>query len=379
MKLLYLADIRFPMERANGIQTVQTCHALARAGVAVELVVRRSDERSDAECLQFFGLLPHPNLTLSRISGRGRPGFLAACVRRLVPRPDAIFTRDLLLADILLKLSQTPLIYEAHTVAAVFAEERTKLYQDSEVPKASKLRRLDKREARVCQRAAGIVSITRALAEELSARHQPVAPMTVIPDGCLVPSARPETPSGSSIFYVGQLYPWKGVDVLVDAVARMEEAELVIVGGLPPEPDLERLKALAAARGVSDRVEFRGFVPPHELEEATREAAIYVVPNLDSVTARLYTSPLKLFEAMASGRAVVASDLPSLREVLEPDVNAVLVPPGDVDALAGALQLLVGDKKLRQRLAARAFEDVSAYSWDARAASIRAFVESLSG
>ena len=62
MKLLYLADIRFPMERANGIQTIETCHALARRGIDVQLVVRRSDGRSDEECLRFFGLAPHPNL-----------------------------------------------------------------------------------------------------------------------------------------------------------------------------------------------------------------------------------------------------------------------------------------------------------------------------
>ena len=57
MKLLYLADIRFPMERANGIQTVETCHALARRGIDVDLVVRRSDARSDVECL-FFSTSP---------------------------------------------------------------------------------------------------------------------------------------------------------------------------------------------------------------------------------------------------------------------------------------------------------------------------------
>ena len=64
MKLLYLADIRFPMERANGIQTVETCHALARRGIDVDLVVRRSDARSDVECL-FFSTSPRiPTLQL---------------------------------------------------------------------------------------------------------------------------------------------------------------------------------------------------------------------------------------------------------------------------------------------------------------------------
>lgn len=379
MKLLYLADIRFPMERANGIQTVQTCHALARSGVAVELVVRRSDDRSDAECLAFFGLSPHPNLTLTRIAGRARPRFMAATVKRLWSQPDVVFTRDLLLADLLLGLTKIPVIYEAHTVAAVFAAERSELYHDEAPPTPSKLERLDSREKRVCLRAAGIVAITEALARELATRHGPGARIEVVPDGCSVPDTIPDGSRGTKVFYVGQLYPWKGVDVLVDAIEHADGVELVIVGGLAPEPDLDRLKTRAIERGVDGRIEFRGFVPPHELSNALHEAAVFAVPNLESTTARLYTSPLKLFEAMASGRPLVASDLPSLREILVAEENALLVPPGDARALGGALARLMKDAELRSRLAARAFEDVSRYSWSARAEAIRAFIQSATG
>jgi glycosyltransferase involved in cell wall biosynthesis len=226
------------------------------------------------------------------------------------------------------------------------------------------------------------VAITGALQNALEQRHGTVAPWRVVPDGARVPSEVPppgEVHSPSRVYYIGQLYPWKGVDVLVEAMREVKDAELVIVGGLPPEPDLDRLRRLASSLSVEGRVRFRGFVPPPELPAERASADVFVIPLLDSTTARLFTSPLKLFEAMASGRPVVASDLPSIREILKHEENALLVPPGDAHALAGAIERLVRDRELSRRLASRAFEDVKAYSWDRRAAALEEFLVSLWG
>lgn len=379
MRILYLADIRFPMERANGIQTVETCHGLARRGVEVELFVRRSDDRSDEACLHFFGLEPHPKLRLRRVRAPGRLGFLARVAPSLLgaDRADVVYTRDLLLADLATRVTKGALVYEAHTVSAVFAEERAKLYDNVEPPSAAKLARLDARERRVWRRASGTVAITAALDDALKRRHGERGPSLVSPDGCHVPAVMPPQSAGRKVYYIGQLYPWKGVDVLIRAMAHVDDAELVVVGGLPPEPDLERAKKLAAELSLDEKVRFRGFVPPPELEAERRDAAVFVIPNLDSTTARLFTSPLKLFEAMASGRPIVASDLPSIGEVLTDDVNALLVPPGDAAALGAAITRLLDDAVLGARLAARAFDDVQAYSWDRRAENVERFCRGL--
>ena len=142
---------------------------------------------------------------------------------------------------------------------------------------------------------------------------------------------------------------------LIFARTLVELADLVIVGGLPPEPDLDRLRRLASDLDLAERVSFRGYLPPSDLASERTRADIFVVPLLDSTTARLYTSPLKLFEAMAAGRPLIAFDLPSLREILEHEQNALLVPPGDEDALAAAIDRLAGDEALSQRLAACVF------------------------
>ena len=376
MKLVYLADIRFPMERANGIQTIETCHALARRGVEVDLVVRRTDARTDAECLAYCGLEPHPSLRLRRVRARGRLGFLLHAVPLMIASEagDVLYTRDLILADLATKLADAAVVYEAHTVATVFVEERGRMYEDGAPPTPRKLARLDARERRVFQSATGIVTITAALLDALETRHGAAANALIASDGCHVNDTMPPSSPGSKVMYVGQLYPWKGVDVLVRAMQDVPRGELTVVGGLAPEPDLERVKRLAAELGLEERVHFRGFVPPPELDAEKRQASVFVIPNLDSMTARLFTSPLKLFEAMACGRPIVASDLPSICEVLEDGANALLAPPGDAKALAGAITKLLSEPELAQRLASRAFEDVKAYSWDRRAEHIEKFL-----
>jgi glycosyltransferase involved in cell wall biosynthesis len=254
------------------------------------------------------------------------------------------------------------------------------LYGADKAPSPGKLSRLDKRERRVCRDAAGVVTITAALRGALVERHGTIAPTRVVPDGSRLPQKLPAFEGAHSpprVYYIGQLYPWKGVDVLVEAMRHVNGAELVIVGGLPPELDLDRLKRLASSLSLEGRVRFRGFIPPPELSAERTNADLFVIPLLDSTTARLFTSPLKLFEAMASGRPVVASDLPSIREILTHEENSLLVPPGDARALAAAIERLLRDRDLSHRIAAHAFEDVKAYSWDRRAEAISSFLESL--
>ena len=101
------------------------------------------------------------------------------------------------------------------------------------------------------------------------------------------------------------------------------------------------------------------------------------VPFLRTGMTEAHTSPLKAFEAMAAGRPIVASDLPSSREVLRHGENALLVPPGSASELASALRSLLADSGLARRLAERAFSDAPAYSWDARGRRINELIEEV--
>jgi glycosyltransferase involved in cell wall biosynthesis len=168
--------------------------------------------------------------------------------------------------------------------------------------------------------------------------------------------------------------------LLVDAATLVKEARFVIVGGLPSErngsgnADVARLAARARQVGVIDRVDFRGYVPYAEVRHELEQAAVAVLPLPDEPVARYFTSPLKLFDYMAAGVPIVASDLPALREVLVDGENALLVRPDDPAALADGIERLLADPALARRLADRARRDARAYTWEARAAQLIDFL-----
>lgn len=210
---------------------------------------------------------------------------------------------------------------------------------------------------RVLRRASRIVVSSPRLAEyarELSDfRHKCV----VIPFG-LDTSHLAETPAiatraaeiarespGPRVLFVGRLVPYKGVDVLIDAMANVR-ATCLIVGDGPLRSSLE---SHAASRGVSSRVRFLGGVSDLDLAAHLHACDLFVLP---SVT-RQETFGVVQLEAMACGRPVVSTDLQTgVPWVNQHEVTGLVVPPQDATALAAALTRLVEDPELRQRFGA---------------------------
>jgi len=329
------------------------------------------------------------SLTIERapVSGPApakRLGYLAFALGRAIgrDRPDIVFTRDLGVAAFLAglpELIRPPVVYESHGYAPDVALALPSLVATAVAPSARKLRRLAKREAAVWQRADGFVTLTRALADDMAARFGTRPRVAVVPDGVRidqVPSVA--APSGRPIVaYAGHLYAWKGVDILLEALAALPDVDGLIVGGHEREPDLARTKALAQQLGVAARVTFTGLVEPPQVRAWLARANVLVLPNPASAISSRFTSPLKLFEYMAAQRPIVASDLPALREVLSPDENAVLVTPGSAPALAAGIQQVIDDPALAGRLALHALETVADFSWDRRAERLDALLTAV--
>jgi glycosyltransferase involved in cell wall biosynthesis len=121
-------------------------------------------------------------------------------------------------------------------------------------------------------------------------------------------------------------------------------------------------------------------VPPAEVARFLFAADVLVFPpTAAALRAGRTVLPMKTFQYLAAGRAILAPDLPDLREVLRHDANAVLVPPDVPGAAADALRGLLGDVPRRERLAAAALADAARYTWDARAAKIAAFLRGRLG
>jgi glycosyltransferase involved in cell wall biosynthesis len=308
--------------------------------------------------------------------------------RSLTSRADVVYTRDLGLAALLSRIPRSGrprLVYESHGIAPVMAAEMPALLGSSAPePSPHKLARLDRREALVWRHADAYVTITQTLADDLGTRYGTRTRVFVAPDGANPVTDRGAAPSSRvRAAYAGHLYPWKGVDIFLHALAATRDVDGLgidglIVGGHPGEADLARVTQLAQSLALGPRLTITGLLPPHEVAGALAGAQVFVLPNISSAVSERYTSPLKLFEYLARGGAIIASDLPALREILTHDETAWLVPPGDVRALAEALTMMATNQPLRERLGAAARALSERYTWERRAERLEiAFTQAM--
>jgi glycosyltransferase involved in cell wall biosynthesis len=393
VRILYFADIRFPLERANGVQTMQTCWALAARGHRVALAVRPDSAGVARDPFSFYGLPVSSALSIERVRVAGPPAlrralYLFRAVARSLGRrrADAILTRDLGVASAVLSLPRSlrpPVVYESHGFAPEVGRALPDLVTGAPAASGAKQRRLANRERHVWRRADGYVTITESLAAELGAMFGDRDRQAAVPDGVRLDPGRrfvaPPVRRPATVGYAGNLYPWKGVDILLRALAQLPDVRGLIIGGHPAEPDIGRLEALAAALGLDERVTFTRQLDPPQVMARLGEADVLVLPNTATAISSRYTSPLKLFEYLAAGRPIVASDLPALSEVLREGDTAVLVAPGDPGALARGIRRVLDDAGLAGRLARGAFVAAAEYSWDRRAERLERLIESAIG
>ena len=378
VRLAYLSNARLPSEKANALQSLQQCEAFGRR-VPLEFWHPRRNGAAAPPGLVFshYGIAPTfelrtlPSMDPLWLRRRSeKTGFLvqatsfqAACVGRLLREsgPVVVYTRNSL------DLFVLPLLKRLPAVRAVYLEDH-----DGVTRRAPALKR------RLLRHADGLVVTTELHAEAarelgVSGERILVAPNAVNLDR--FPPAGP-VPAGPPyrIIYVGNLFRRKGVFTLVQALSRLPETYSLEIAGGSPESRPAFEAHLQACR-VGPRVRMHGVLAPPAVPALLQIAHVAVLPNsTDSDVSSRYTSPLKMFEYMAAGVPIVASDVPAIRQVLRHDVNAWLVPPDEPAALAAGLAHVCGHPEIARRLAAQARRDVLSRTWDARAERILTFI-----
>ena len=212
-----------------------------------------------------------------------------------------------------------------------------------------------------------VIAVSKASKDELVGRGVPEDRVLVNPNGVDVERFDGDAgnlratlniaPDEMVIGFVGTFGQWHGTGVLAQAFARLlallpdrrARLRLLMIGDGNLRPDAEDILQQA---GAADRAVFTGTVPQHAAPTYLAACDVLVsphVPNPDGTP--FFGSPTKLFEYMAARRAIVASDLDQVGEVLCHEKTALLVRPGDPEVLAGALMRAATDGALRARLA----------------------------
>jgi glycosyltransferase involved in cell wall biosynthesis len=388
MRLIYIANIRLPTEKAHGLQIMQNCEAFAEAGATVTLWTAQRvntpelrmvdpfahygvDRRFTIERLPTLDLLPlvpgRSDLLARLIFALQLITFiLAACLRAPFARADVFYSRDPLLLLALSRIKpRRALAYEAHTLSP------------------GRISRAIQR--RVVRRVGAVFTTTARLREDLIALGADAARVHVAHDGIRAArfAALPARdaarralgwqPNAFIVGYVGRLQTMdmdKGVGDLVTALSELGGTQIALVGG--PDAMAEALRERwHALGGAEEDFLYAGQVPPDRVTLYLAAFDVCAMPFPWTTHFAYYASPIKLFEYMAAARAIVASDLPSTAEVVRDGETALLYPPSDVPALTTALRRLRDDAALRERLGAAAQVEVMAhYTWAARARMI---------
>jgi glycosyltransferase involved in cell wall biosynthesis len=293
-------------------------------------------------------------------------------------RPDVLYERYNLFylsGAWLARRRKLPFLVE---VNAPLAEERARFGN-------LKLKRLGHwSENFVWRRADRVVPVTQVLAGHVRTGGADPSRIVVIPNGidlaefpeALAARQAPEGAGQLTLGFVGFVRDWHGLDGVVCAIAAWQGAPrlaLTVVGEGPARPGLEKL---AAELGIAERVRFTGLATREEIPRLTAEFDIALQPA--SVP---YASPLKVFEYMAAGRAIIAPDQPNLREVLEHERTALLFAPGDRDAMWQAVLRLATDAALRTRIGTAARAEILAQdrTWAGNARRVVGLFEELRG
>lgn len=369
MKMIYIANIRLPTEKAHGVQIMKMCEAFMRICTEVRLVVPARHNAITENPFFYYGVKDHFPVThlpvWDTVRG-GRLGFLfeslqfslRAAFFIIREKADILYGRDEMVIWLAGFITGKPIIWESHTGAWNFFARRA------------------------ARRAKVVVVITQGLKDLYVQRGVSSKKIVVAHDGVDMGAfANPEPkviarkrlglPLDKKIaLYIGRVDGWKGVGVFCE-VANFLPPDIiaVVIGG-----EKNQVEAL---RRKYQKIFFLGHRPYRELPHNQSAGDVLVLPNTgkDDVSV-LFTSPLKLFSYMTSGKPIVVSDLPSVREVLN-DSLCFFVQPDNPQAFAQGIIDACDEKSGGVQKAKRAQEVVAQYDWNNRAKLIISFLNSV--
>jgi len=379
MKLIYIVNQRLPIEKAYGLQVAKMSEAFADCGADVVLIAPTRRDPIKQDFFTFYSI--RRNFLFKRLFSPDFyfPGeldkiavviksFISASVLALYlvfVKADFIYSRDEL-PLFFLSFFKKKLIFEVHR----FSPKRRFFYR------------------RFINQNFKVITISQGLKDEFVKFGFKPNNILVAHDGVDLEEfdmglskeeARKKLglPQNKILLgYVGQFKTMgmeKGIDLAFEALRRLpENIVLVLVGG--EEKDIKFYKDLSRDKNLDQRIIFIGRVRHDLIPTYLRSFDILIMPFPNIRHYAFYMSPLKLFEYMASRRPIVATDLPSIREVLNEE-SSVLVKSDDSQAFAEGAKKILDNPRLAGKISEKAFEDVKNYTWQKRAEKIVEFIK----
>lgn len=382
-KLIYIANSRIPTTKANGFQIIKMCEAFSIAGVDVKLwLPRRSNPIKEAlfdyyKIRKTFNVEKIPVLDIFFLEK-----LIGGIANLLESFSFAVFA-FLKLKKTLKRNSDVVIYSRDQYVLWLLSFTGTKfVYEEHVFPKNAWIYK------RIWKKSFGIVVITEGIKnliirKKIDSNKILVAPDAVdLEDFNLVSQNKEELridlglpKEDFLVGYVGKfktLGMEKGIKTMIEALSLLDkDVKMIFVGA--EEGEIKEYKNLIDRLHVFSQCLFFGYQPYIKAIKYMKAIDVLVIPFPNEPHYAVFASPLKLFEYMASGAPIVASDLPALREILN-DKNAIFFKPGSGDDLAQGIKMLKSSQTLRYHLSQQALADVKRHTWSERANTILKFI-----
>lgn len=368
MNIIYITNVRIPTVRAQGYAVMKMCSAFVKAGAKVNLFVpTRGKSKLRQNPFDFYGI--EKNFEIKKVPSFDFLGWTIKFGQLFYWLDILSF---LIVSRLKIKIRPGDIIYTRDFMTTLFFSKKNPIYLEiHDIPSSRFLFRRAIKKARL------IFVLNSYLKTELIKLGVLESIIRIAPSGIEIKDfdinqskeearRKLDLPLDKKIaLYSGHLYSWKGADILARAAKFLPEIIFVFVGGA--EPELSRFKKEYKNQKNIIILPFveRNFIPPY-----LKSADVLVLPNsAQEKISSNYTSPLKLFEYMAAKRPIIASDLPSIREILD-EKSCVFAKAGDEKSFADAIMKILSEAPFGTDLAEKAYENVKKYAWQDRAQKI---------
>ena len=370
MKIIYIGSPPLLTRGASAIHIFKMCSAFSQLGHRVTLYIPPYDRSGDI--FSYYGV--EQNFDIKTIVSP--KNFLRQIIHGLCcvfyfatknPRADIVITRNIIFTFFSTVFLRVPTIYDAHhPLVNKIAEFFFNTFKDSR----SLIR---------------FTTNSQGLADYYLKMGLPAGKLRVLHNGVeLDKYSKSKTKTQARkitnlqagkkiVLYSGNIYKGRGIDLLIDAACDLKDVLFLVLGG--EQKDIDYYENIVKTKKV-ENFKFLGFVDHKEVINYLYSSDVLVMPYGGGMTIKSgtvasdFTSPIKLFEYMASKRVIVASKINSVLEILEDGRNAVLVEIDDLDSLKKGLRLALNNSSNSLKLADQAYKDVKKYTWKQRASKM---------
>lgn len=385
MKLLYIVNARIPTEKAHGYQIIEMCEEFAKTGCEVELAVPSRNNDIKQDLFQYYGISRSFKfkiikstdfLKYDRIIGKAGLylQWLFFTIKMLfikINKDTLIYTRDQG-AVWAFGLRGYKVCYECHG----WFEKKTRFILS------------------LLKRANWIITTNNFIKNQYVKHKFDANKILVAPNGINLEifsfvmaeaEAREKLDlkkeinldnNNKLLLYTGSFKTMsfeKGISSILEALKKLQDNNIIFLAVGGNNEDIEYYKIMADDLGLLGQTYFLPRQSQEKLAVFQKAADILLMPFPKIAHYEYFMVPLKMFEYMASQRPIIASDLPSIREILN-DQNCIFCQPGDADDLAKKIKQALNNPALGEKLSDQAYQDVLQYSWDKRARKILEFI-----